>query len=401
VTRVLYVNHTSTISGAERSLLELLEAIAPEVDSFLACPDGDLANAARDLGVLTFKIRPINLSFRLEPIQTSGGLLGLAGAAFDIARAVRAARADVVHANSVRAGMAAILARAEGAPQPIVHVRDVLPASLSGCLTAAMVRKWSFVALANSQFTASAIRGSSSADVRVVYNAVDPKQFNGDTATGERVRAELDLAASTPTLGVIAQLTPWKAQDDAIRTLALVRRQVPDAHLLLAGEVKFKDRSTRFDNVAYEEGLHRLATEAGVAGAVAFLGERTDIPQLLQALDILLVPSWEEPFGRVILEAMAAGTPVIATAVGGPSEIIVDRETGLLLRPKDPSLWAEAVVELLVNPASRKELAGRARSAVETNFNRKAQVDAITAIYEGVAAGRLDSGGPVFEEGRK
>src|SRR5207244_4255122 len=104
---------------------------------------------------------------------------------------------------------------------------------------------------------------------------------------------------------------------------------------LVVGEPTFTSGATRYRNEAYDESLRQLAAELGVSESVSFLGGREDVPEIVRSLDVLLVPSWEEPFGRTILEGMAMEVPVIATNVGGPPEIVADGKDGLLLPPHD------------------------------------------------------------------
>jgi glycosyltransferase involved in cell wall biosynthesis len=117
------------------------------------------------------------------------------------------------------------------------------------------------------------------------------------------------------------------------------------------------------------------------AGRRYFTGERDDVPTVLSALDIILVPSWEESFRRSLLEAMAMGRPVIATNVGGPREIVTSGFDGLLLPPRlRPDLWAEAVGSLLTNPERRSEIGRRERSAQATSPMNAAPPRSPTAI---------------------
>jgi L-malate glycosyltransferase len=379
--RVLYVSHTSVVGGAEWSLLELMGGMRDRVEVALACPAGELASLAAAQDIQTFPIRPVALGFRVDAVATAGGVLGAVGAAIDIARVAVRSGADLVHANSVRAGIAAIAARAGGAPPPLVHVRDALPRTALGRISAAMVRRGALLVLANSHFTASHLYANGSRTVRVVYNGVDVERYAAVAVDGGTVRRALGLKAESAVMGVIAQLTPWKGQDDAIRTLALVRKRRPDAQLVLVGEAKFRDRSTSYDNVSYEASLRRLADSLDVADAVTFLGERRDVPELLRALDVLLVPSRYEPFGRSVVEAMAAGTPVIATRVGGPSEVIADGKSGVLLPPSSPAPWAEAVLQLLEDDGRRTRIAAEAERAVRARFGRQQQLEAMDVLY--------------------
>lgn len=182
-------------------------------------------------------------------------------------------------------------------------------------------------------------------------------------------------------LGQVAQITPWKAQDDAIRMLASLRRSRPGAQLLLIGDVKFASGFARYDNVAFERSLRALAAELGLESAVHFLVHRSDVPELLHALDLLILPSWEEPFGICLLEAMATQVPVVATSVGGPADIVTDGVDGFLLPPRQPELWARRIDQLLSRPKVMAAVGRRGRLSAQSRFNRRLYVDGMLAAY--------------------
>jgi L-malate glycosyltransferase len=183
-------------------------------------------------------------------------------------------------------------------------------------------------------------------------------------------------------MGVVAQLSPWKGQATAIQALKLLCEEGIDAHLLLIGSAKFIARSTRFDNQSYLASLHKLVTDAGLEHRVSWLGEREDVPELVGALDVLLLPSWEEPFGRALIEAMALGVPVIATNVGGPSEILNDGREGFLLPPREPQAWAQAARRLAESPARAVQMGDAGRRRVEQAFTVEHHLAAMLDVYE-------------------
>jgi glycosyltransferase involved in cell wall biosynthesis len=152
----------------------------------------------------------------------------------------------------------------------------------------------------------------------------------------------------------------------------------------VVGEAKFLSRSTRFDNRAYLQELHELASAARLAGRVRFLGERSDVPTIMSALDALLVPSHDEPFGRVVVEAMATGTPVVASASAGPAEIVEDGVSGLLAPADDLDAWAQAVERLVTDKRTYRQLVdrGRVRSA---DFSISAHAEKVLAVYRRLA----------------
>jgi L-malate glycosyltransferase len=384
-TRVLYVNHTSEMSGAERSLLTLLGGLPPTISPVVACPAGALADAARAMSIHTVEIPGIKASFRLDPRHTPRAVLDIANQATAVRRVSRQERIDLVHANSVRAGLAAGLARRFGGPPTVVHVRDCLPASATGKLTRAAIMRSAALVIANSEYTArNFARRSTNGHVRVVHNAVDPNRFGAVAHSREEARAELGLTDASQVLGVVAQITPWKGQDDAIRILADLSKSWPDLHLLLIGEAKFRNGAARYDSRKFMASLERLAHSLGVTRRVRFLGERPDLWTVLPALDLLLVPSWEEPFGVSLIEAMSLGIPVVATQVGGPAEIVRNGQDGVLLPPRQPHLWAEAIDRLLRKPDVRRGMGASGKQRTTATFSRDNYVKGVMRCYEWV-----------------
>ena len=184
---------------------------------------------------------------------------------------------------------------------------------------------------------------------------------------------------------MVAQLSPWKGQDTAIEALAGLLRAGYRRAPALIGTAQFVASSTRFDNEAYVRGLRTLAEERGVADRVIWLGEREDVAELIGALDVLLLPSWEEPFGRAVIEAMALEVPVLATRVGGPAEILAGGEGGILLPPREPAAWIRAAAELAADPALRASLGRRGRVRVERDFTLSGHVESMLEVYRRAA----------------
>jgi glycosyltransferase involved in cell wall biosynthesis len=360
------------MSGGERSLLELLDALPGEVEPLVGCPPGPLADTVASRGIEWHELRGTDGSLKLHPLHTPRTVLELARATRSVRALCRRDRIDVVHANSIRASLIASGASAIGAPPAIAHVRDCLPDGAITGVVARVIRSRAARIVANSAYTLDRF-GAGRKGV-VVHNSVDQDRFSGNgSATAG--------AGGRFTLGVVAQLTPWKGQDDAVRALALVRERHPETRLVLAGSAKFVSAQTRFDNIAFVRRLEALIAELGLEGAVEFAGECEDVVSVYRDLDAVLVPSWEEPFGRAVIEAMAMGVPVIATDVGGPAEIIADRRTGLLAPPRSPARWAAAVGELIEKPELREALADAGRSEVARRFRPEHHAEAMLGVY--------------------
>jgi glycosyltransferase involved in cell wall biosynthesis len=388
--KVLYVNHTAAISGAEHSLLSLLAAPPGGVRPLVAAPEGPLTTAVRALGVPSSAITGTDGSLRLHPLHTPRALGELSLAAWQVRRVARRERADVVHANSIRAGIVLGLARLQPAAT-VVHVRDCLPPGTVARATMRLIASTATTVIANSSYTADSVRAlAPGAPVEVVHNPVDLARWDPALIDRARVRARLGVAGERALLlGVVAQLSPWKGQDTAIEALRIACEKGIDAHLLLIGSAKFTSGATRLDNRAYVERLRRLVARCGLQERVSWLGERGDVPDLVRALDALLLPSWEEPFGRALIEAMALEVPVVATSIGGPGEIVSDGGEGYLVPPRDPAAWARAIARIdELGEQGRRELGRAGRLRVEREFTGRHHAETVGWVYERALAGR-------------
>jgi glycosyltransferase involved in cell wall biosynthesis len=390
--KVLYVNHTGQVSGGEKSLLEVLRGASPLVTPIVACPDGRLADAVSEMGVQRVAIPDVDCSLKLHPRHTTVALARIMRGAIAVRSLAKRLDVSVIHANSIRAGLLATLAADPDGPATVVHLRDRLPASRVSTLTLKAIARADLM-IANSRYTAASLDEAGIMSTRrVIGNPVDLERFNPDLIDRYAAREALGIGDSDFVTTVLAQITPWKGQEEAIRAIAKVRHRHPRVRLLLAGSAKFVSKATRYDNRTYLQGLHHLVEEFDLHEHVRFVGERDDVPGLLRATDALLIPSWEEPFGRSMIEAMAMRVPVIATTVGGPSEVINERLDGLLVAPRKPEAWASAIGGLIESPALQARLARNGQLRART-FGVAAHVEELHSAYVHVV-GRRESHAP-------
>jgi L-malate glycosyltransferase len=382
--KVLYTSHTAEVSGGERSLLSLLAGLQGHVTRLAAVPRGRLSDELKALDVPVETIAGTAGSLRLHAWHTPRALGEMGVAAIQVRRSANRHRVDLVHANSIRAGVVLALSRLR-APRraTVVHVRDCLPPGAVSSATMRLIAATATTVVANSHYTArSVLAMAPGANVEVIHNPVDIERWDPARIDRDAARARLGGAGEhTVLLGVLAQLSPWKGQDTAIEALRLLREEGIDAHLLLIGSAKFLAGATRFDNEAYVAGLHAQVAQQGLAERVSWLGEREDAPELVRALDVLLLPSLEEPFGRALIEAMSLEVPVLATSVGGPAEIVRDGQEGYLLPPREPAAWAHAVRRIVERPDRGRALGGAGRRRVLAHFTVERHAGAMLELY--------------------
>jgi glycosyltransferase involved in cell wall biosynthesis len=176
------------------------------------------------------------------------------------------------------------------------------------------------------------------------------------------LRRELGLPAGKPVIGIVGRLQPWKGQHRLIRALAELRQGGRDACVLVVG-------GTAYDlSPEYEPYLRGLVRELGMEASVVFAGQVADPTPFLGLMDVLVNASYPEPFGIVLIEAMALGVAVVAVDAGGPAEIIVADQSGVLVPNPDPKALARALERLLLDDGLRREVAQNGRRRFEGLF---------------------------------
>ena len=190
-----------------------------------------------------------------------------------------------------------------------------------------------------------------------------------------QARAQLQIADDTLVISVIANLIAYKGHRDLIQALALIREDLPASwRLLVIG---------RDDGIGHE--LKAQAEASNIAGHIMWLGERSDVDELLSASDVFVLPSHQEGFSNALLEAMAASLPVVATAVGGNSDAVVADETGFLVPLNDARALAAAILRLAKDRDLRQRFGAAGRRRVERYFSLQACVDRYETLYRGLA----------------
>ncbi|MEM1211390.1 MAG: glycosyltransferase family 4 protein [Planctomycetota bacterium] len=356
--------------GAELSLMHLVTGgNGYGVNWSLAVPgEGDLSAAARSAGA---------------SVHLTGGVrlrrpLGYASAVRGLSRFVRSHRASLVlswlpHAHYWSLPAAALA----GASAAWFQKDQVKPEKLNNRLTARLPRRG---ILANSVFTAE-LQGqlSPSAAIDVVPSAVELDRFAPDhLGTPEACRGRLGLPAEGPLVGMVGRLQEWKGFGTALRALGQVRAEVPDAKLVLIG-------GPHTSEPEYPEELRRLAASEGLSGAVVFVGEVEHdlVPQYMQACDVLVHASRAEPFGVVVIEAMALGKPLVASAEGGPATTVREGVDGLLAGYGDSAALAAAVTRLLRGGAEVERMSVSARQRARgfsVDVFRRRMADAVGRV---------------------
>ena len=396
--RVVYLDHIARLSGGEIALMRLLTHLQSVNPHVILGEDGPLATRLQQAGV-SVEVLPIAPSAR--DLRRNSVRLGLsAGAPLSalhtltyiarLALRLRALRAEVVHTNSLKAGVYGSLA-AKAAGVPVVwHVRDriaedYIPRSAVR-LVRTLIRHLADGVIANSTATLQTLPADVRGDGDGGRNGgrgsgglswVIPASVQAPDGTRTPAdRRALSGGADPATFGMLGRIAPWKGQDLFLRAFA--------AAFPAGAEEAIVVGAAMFGEEGYERELHALAQSLGIAERVEFRGFREDVWPELGRMDVLVHASViPEPFGTVVLEGMAAGLAVIAADEGGPASVIADGQTGRLFRSRDADALTTAMLALRDDPGERERLGAAAQGAV-AEYHPDAVARRLERVYERV-----------------
>lgn len=382
MTSALFVSHTGEKGGAELFLADIVKA-GPR--SWRACflsgggAADDLAECGRPPLLLSAGEKMLSIRRDSSFGAMLRGALDVLAVAWQLSR--QAKNHDVICANSQKALFVCALA-AKLSRRPLIWIlHDIVtdPAFSAENRRASLTfsRLFARLVAVNSQETGRAFvkAGGEEEKVRIVYNGFDPgKASVYDPARAQQLRRELGLGPQ-PLIGLFGRLSEWKGQHVFLEAIAAME----GVQAVIVG-------SALFGQEAYEARIRTLASSLGLDSRVRFLGFRPDVTELMAAMDAVAHTSVvAEPFGRVVVEAMMCGRPVVATRGGGVTEIIRDGETGLLVPPADAPALAAALGRILTDPTLAEKLAKKGREDVMRRFSLEETCRTISALLSEVA----------------
>jgi glycosyltransferase involved in cell wall biosynthesis len=358
--KILQICSVRDFGGGERHVADLANSLAERGHDVVAVINPG-AQVARELRSLQQK----NV-FEL-PMRGAADMV----AAERIASIVRENNVEIIHAHAARDyPLAAIASKRSGSP--FVLTRHVLFPMRR--LHKRLLGKASRVIAVSNAVSGVLRKQRIFALERIVtiHNGIDTKRFAGRDRSRDKGRI---------CIGTVGHIAPIKGLEDLVRAAAHVVEKRSDVQFVIAGE----DKSARREN---EASLKQLIAHLDLAENVRLLGWQNDIAGVLADLDIFVSAARSEPFGLVMLEAMAAGVPVIATASEGALELIDDGVTGMLAPLGDPQELAAGILRAVDDASMRSRLAKNARVEVEKRFSLKGMVDATEKVYAGVLSER-------------
>jgi len=364
---LLYVIDNMEFGGGERVFLQLASALRDHFKVFVAAsPGGRFEEGLSGLGI---RLIPVDMRQRpsFKPIS-------------ELVRIIKEKKITLVHSQG---GRADFFARVAGKMARVPYIVSTVAMPVEGYdvgrwrkavyifldrLTERYVDRFIVV---SEVLKETLIKGHKIPPYKVVriYNGIEIGQYRHD-ATYADLRKEWGVPSHVPLIGAIGRLVWQKGLTHLLQAMPLVFQEYPDTRLILVGDGPL------------QEDLRDQVRDLGIEASVFFVGFRIDIPAVLAALDLLVVPSVLEGFPMTTLEAMAMAKPIVATDINGIREEIHNGKTGILMPPADPQALAEGIKQMLKDRTQAKNLGTEARKHVEEMFDIKQQVALHEEVYE-------------------
>ena len=369
--KILFVDHTAVMGGAELCLLDLASAYA-QTSKVLLFQNGALRDRLEQIGV---EVNIVPASKTMLELRTSGGLSSLTAIPelWKIAGyiAQEAQNYDLILANSQKAFVTAAISTLRGSPPIVWYLHDILTAKhfskVNRTIAVFLANKFAAKVIVNSHATGRAFiaAGGKAELIDVVYNGFDFNKFDRiKIEEAKAVRSQLGIE-NAPLVGLFSRLSYWKGQHILLEAI----KELPQVRAILVGTALFGEEE-------YVGELKTLSAIPELEGRVHWLGFRDDIPTLMKACDIIVHASTEpEPFGRVIVEGQLAQKPTIATAAGGALELIEDGKNGCLFPAGDAIALRQSMQKLIEDPTLAKTLGQQGYAHAKQNFSSTTILD--------------------------
>lgn len=399
--RVLYALNAAA-GGATQGIVELLRGLPRDrFEAYLAVPEPPDEHQKIVFSALTCRtfivpMRWWNRKTSLPPgwriplgVRDTLETWGHGRSVWSLVRLIRAQQIDLVYTNSVMTLDGALAARYCGIPH-IWHLKEWFGSQarvkfwLPDSMLARFIRNFSTRVLVMTRFIGEIFERYDLRDrITVVNDGVDVTSF-GQEARGGALRQSLGVTDEQFLIGMAASLSStWKQHSVFIEMAARLVDRFPQIRFAAFGPEPQRHRNPAYNQPwRYYQGLRAQVTRLGLNDKFIWAGFHRDIPQMMDAVDVLVHPCAQEPFGRVAIEAMAAQCPVVGPNTGGIAESVIDGETGILVPAGDVSAFADATARLVSDSNLRQRMGAAGRAHAAKNFSLEQHVAQISNIYD-------------------
>jgi glycosyltransferase involved in cell wall biosynthesis len=366
--KILFISHSPYRGGAEYSLFYLLQGLdRSKYEAFVLFPrDGPIKEKVDSLGWRTLSIpMPWWIAGDHRSVRHLWRLLWrLPRRLYLVRKLIREWRIDIVYTNTICCFDGAIAAKLEGKPH-IWHVREMLNCNRNMKSYMPVSLMSFFISVLSDRILVPSFAASNGLggkkkrkNISIISNGIDLQKFSVINPK-EGLRKILGLDVDAKLVAIVGYVVEAKGHLDFVDAASCVSKEMENVYFIVVG-----NGEKNFTNI-----VKNRVKESGMSDRIIFMGFRDDITMIMSAVDLVVSASWVESFGRVICEAMAAGKPVIATRCGGPEEIIVDGETGLLVPIRSPLKLADAMLKMLSDEPAAKEMGKNANRWAREHLN--------------------------------
>ncbi len=383
---ILYVVDSTTVSGAENVVLQYIDALRPpahRVHVFLAERNTrfQAALSERNTGFTTTR------AFSERIVETTANpkaLLQFSSAFVRVGRAlaelIRTRNIQLVHSISFPASLyTAVAVRLARCPH-VWHEHNIKKRhTFNPPLYRFTASSCSSIVGPSNAVTGNLAKfGINPSKLQTVYNGIDLSRFRPNDRIATEIRNELGVAEDQIAIGLFGQMLPYKGHRTLIAAVEVLVSRYPNLRCFLVGAL---------ENPSYQEELKRLIEERGLTNRITFTGWRRDVPDVIRAMDVVVVATTTpEPAALALMEGMAMERPVVATDTGGTPEIVMDGQTGCLFAAGDASSLARALDRVLSDRELARRMGAAGRVRVETHFSMQRHLADMTALYARAAA---------------
>jgi len=362
--KVLYINNSMAMGGIETMILDFVRTT--QAGGFQPCVCVFEAG-----GILEGQLQ--NMGCRIYHLPKRNGFDPLIG--LRLRRLCRNEGIGVLHSHNFASWIYAGLAVKFGAKVRHVHTEHsgVDPSPRRFFLERRLAAQTDEVVAVSKEVKRYMVDrvGVPANQICVVYNGVDARRYSFDNSARSLIRSELSISENEVVAGVVARLAPVKGHSFLLEAMRIIRTKNPLVRLLVVGDGELRTE------------LEGKATALGLSELIMFLGERHDIPRIMSAMDIYVLPSENEGMNLTLLEAMSMGLPVVARNVGGNPEIVRHDESGLLVSKQNVEQMAQGLLRLAADRAERVRMGDAARKRVVSCFSQTVTMQTYLALYSG------------------
>jgi glycosyltransferase involved in cell wall biosynthesis len=370
--RILFViDQLSALGGGERAMMQLIRGLSRRFQCSVVTFRRNVHPEVSALVDAPITVIPLRRSY------SPGGLR----AALELARMIRRQRVEIVHTFFETSDLfGGLVARFAGVKGLISSRRDMglLRSAKHRFAYRLLGRMYNRVITVSEAVRSQVLASDRLAPDRIttVYTGVCPPARVSEDALLE-LRKRMDIPPGAPVILTVANILPWKGHREFLEAASIVHTRFPAAHFVVAGA---------YHDLELVNILESRRDELGLSHCVHYAGEVRPVGPMYQLASVFCLLSQTEGLPNVVLEAMAAGTPVIVTPVGGSAELVVHRKTGLLVNPGSPPDAAKRICEVLSSPHSARQMAEAARGQVTVRFSMEQMIHSLEAIYDAILA---------------